>query len=594
MRWGWELRDLYRFCRPFAQAEPIRRQPVNAGTQEDLHRLQARLAYREQRGYRFVRRVFVAYFLALIPGFILGMLAGGEGAFGGVIFLWIVLLILNPELQLLRWRVQQARRDAEERARTAQERFERDHRAWKQAKAQHDAAERARVEAEYDWYGVVRPEPSPRRVNLYGGTPAGWQALLMTLGSSLLAGGRRLVVLDVSQREVPARLLAAALEEGLPLDEMVLPRDQARLQPFTGLDSDEAAVLLAEALHEADRGDRQGRNLDFRVLQRICRLLAPNLSMVRIAAGLRVLLGEEEPPGEYSSLSAEEYDQLSTLMGSDYRTNARLFERMMCLEADLSQLEQVGTSADRRVLSAAALQFVSLSHRGGTVNELYLELLVQLQLRRLRKAEAGHGLPVLIIAGADRLRERQLREFDSLTAEIGAPLICLFERYGEEQRRSIPSGDGAVGFMSLTDAEDAAAAAAQLGMVERFILSQTGSSRGSNSGQTWSFGQSQGETFTVAPGSDSYNYSTSNEQGRSSGRSQDVSRTLSLQERHEVEPRDLRAAKHTDLYLVMWQRAGRRGAATQDAGQRHVWYADCDPMIALDPRASQQPFALGA
>ncbi len=139
--------------------------------------------------------------------------------------------------------------------------------AWEGARDRHDAAEHAQLERTHLRYEVMRPEPTPRRATVYGGTPAGWQALLTTMGTSLLAGDHTLLILDLLEREAPARLLVAALEAGYLVDETVLPRDQERFDPLAGLSADEAVELLAEALRtQVGDAGRPTRNVDARVL----------------------------------------------------------------------------------------------------------------------------------------------------------------------------------------------------------------------------------------------------------------------------------------------------------------------------------------
>lgn len=321
------------------------------------------------------------------------------------------------------------------------------------------------------------------------------------------------------------------------------------------------------------RPDGRPRNVDARVLRVVCRTLAPALSMARLAAGLRVLLGETPPEGV---LTGDERTRLAGALGDEYRS--RVYHRLMLLEADVAQLDRVGTRPRTLPEDAARLRFVALSRQGGPMNELYLALLVQLQIRRLREAAAVHAQPTLVVVGADRLHARHLSELGRLSVALDAPLVYLSERFDERTRAHGGAAGTATAFMTLADPGEASAAADFIGTEEVLIAARA--SRGA--GGSFGFGGSRGTVVGLGGRMDTAG-------GPAAERSAALTETSRV-ERHVVQARNLRAAADTGLYLVAW--AGTPTAAGQpatEAQQRRVWFADCDPLIAADPRAASTP-----
>lgn len=591
LRLGWELRDIYEFCRPFPYPAPIAPSAPRPFPARIADWLRRRADYGRDAPPTLPLRIASSALVAWLVATALDL-----PFIATFILVLVAVLVLRPGVALMLGVARLLDGQAQRMAGSVHQHHATQMQHWQQAKARHDAAERARVEQQYAWYGVVRPEELPNRLNVCGGLRGGWQALVTTLGSSLLAGGRTVLILDLSQREVPAGLAAAATDAGVAIDEIVLPRDEARFNPFMGWEADEVAELLADALatQEAD-GGRAARSRDMRPLRAVCRVLAPDLRPARVAAGLYTVMGERTSSSD-NVLTPEEFSQLYEEFSDKYRDN--MYDRLDRLAADLEELRGLGT--DPQPSTPARLRFVSLSSRGGTINELYQEVLVQLQLRQLRTSASSRQQPVTIIAGADKLQDRHLEELGRLTSDSDAVLICLFEHFAERAQAAAGQTGSALAFMRLQHPEQADSAAAFIGNEEVFKLSQRGKSHGQTDTQTWSHGESRSWSFSEneaerGPLRHSYTETVgrSSESGGSRSQSHETSSNENLVVRHLVEPRDLRAAADTDLYLVQWGGGGRvRGRAAVDADKQHVRYADCDPLIALDPRAAQEPFAL--
>jgi hypothetical protein len=78
--------------------------------------------------------------------------------------------------------------------------------AWGQRAAQHEATELGRLSGMPEWGSVIIPAS---RTDVFGGTLAGWQALLTVHGASILAG-QPLLAIDLTGQHTTSMLTAAA------------------------------------------------------------------------------------------------------------------------------------------------------------------------------------------------------------------------------------------------------------------------------------------------------------------------------------------------------------------------------------------------
>ena len=85
------------------------------------------------------------------------------------------------------------------------------------------------------------------RVDVAGGTLAGWSALTGTLAGLRLAAGGEVTVLDLSEGAVAQDLLAMAAQAGVSPLVWVLPGDLPRLDLGAGLPAGPLADVLAAA-----------------------------------------------------------------------------------------------------------------------------------------------------------------------------------------------------------------------------------------------------------------------------------------------------------------------------------------------------------
>src|SRR6266700_7398482 len=81
--------------------------------------------------------------------------------------------------------------------------------AWRASVETWNAGERARIAQADLWYPVAADQ-AVSRVDVFGGTTDGWAALVTTLGASLLAADRFILLLDLSEHDVSRELAAMA------------------------------------------------------------------------------------------------------------------------------------------------------------------------------------------------------------------------------------------------------------------------------------------------------------------------------------------------------------------------------------------------
>jgi hypothetical protein len=196
IRLGWAFRDRSALAEPYPEPEP---DPGRVRGQA------ARQAAGAQVRYTRARRWVIRPSLAL--GLVLLLLAGyangthrGAGAWAALAA--AVIVAGTGLVYTLRcwWR----------RGRTAamppEESYRRALVAWQRRSAAHQAAELARLGPVPQWSVV---SPPMLRTDVFGGSLRGWQALLVTHGTSILAA-QPLLVMDLSGQHASGQLTSAA------------------------------------------------------------------------------------------------------------------------------------------------------------------------------------------------------------------------------------------------------------------------------------------------------------------------------------------------------------------------------------------------
>ena len=135
------------------------------------------------------------------------------------------------------------------------------------------------------WYGVALPTGIDR-LDVAGGTLAGWSALTSMLAGLRLAAGGEVTVLDLSEGAVARDLLAMAGQAGARPLVWVLPGDLPRLDLGAGLPAGALADVLAVAATAAgDLASPPDPVPDRAILERVARVLGGHRADDRGPAG---------------------------------------------------------------------------------------------------------------------------------------------------------------------------------------------------------------------------------------------------------------------------------------------------------------------
>jgi hypothetical protein len=534
-RLGWEWRKVEDYYSPFARQEPAERIYVN---DKDALR----------------QSIFQAYMQANVN---LSIVAGT----GGLLY---PVVARNRRRKAARQN-QAAVAEWQEEWRNFIARHDAALTAWRRERDDWEARERQRVDQLAAW-GALQPTQQSRRLDIYGGTTIGWQALTTTLGASMLASGQDLFVLDLSQADVSALLFAASAKAGLPTHVDILPDVAEDFDVFGGLDAGAIKDLLVEALH-ASGGDGAGKDLAIydKILGGICNVLQPHLTIERIHSGLRVLLRESAPGGDI--LSETEWSRVAELFGEESREVVR--PHLVQLESQLNPLRDLGRSPTRGA-NAGDARCVGVaigSKSGGLLNEVLVSVLVQRTIYGLREGTTTDR--VLFVVGADLLTRQDLEKLDSLATTRRTRVVYLFRQLRGDVLEVVGGGAATAAVMRLGNPREAEQVADFIGRDHEFVLAQT--NRGKST--TWSTNWGESKTYAGMPSS-SASWGAGKQVGDTEG--EVIERT------HEylVEPDVLKGLPETVLMLVELSGGGRTA----------IRVANCNPELAGGPRTSLTPF----
>ncbi|MGH3992084.1 MAG: hypothetical protein ACRDSN_06410, partial [Pseudonocardiaceae bacterium] len=456
---GWVFRDRFQFIEPFPEPPPVHYQ-----VPEHLLRAQAEAPKKHSRTVTLT--VFAT--VGVLGFFVLAsacaaVIASGEAAFttfmiGGLLAAGFAVPIIavsaNKKSSAMRAvALEQQRLDSLHAHQTHD---------WRQRKANFEAHQHARVHNLDEW-GAATTAPGTRRVDIFGGNLWAWQAFLTVYGTSALAA-RPVIVLDLSRELVSYELAHLANAAGVPVDAQLLPDQLATTTLLHGL----PAQYLVDALIESMYGDnpaaaRSERSMDDRILTAVCEYLGDNLSMGRLAAGLRALMGQPDPSGY---LTAKERNHITDeLFSADYRQHAQ--QRLQRLEAHIKPLETLGVQSDYDGLGYLTCMAMA-SDTNNPRSELLTDLLVQWLTTRI--AADLTSIPEVIIAGADVIALRHLERLSDACERRNIRLTVLFRHLRNASAQFI--GGGVTGFMKMGNATEATQAAEHIGKQHKFVVSQ--------------------------------------------------------------------------------------------------------------------------
>jgi hypothetical protein len=341
------------------------------------------------------------------------------------------------------------------------------------------------------WYAVPVPDGIDR-VDIAGGTLAGWSAMLTMAAAYHLAAGGEVTVVDLSGGAVAADLTGLCAQTGgAPPAVWVLPDDLPRLDLAAPLSPGELADVLALcASVTEEHSSARDLAIDTAILDRVIGVLddgaasrgtasrgtASGIQLRRVMAALRALAQVGDPQADLAAglLTEREAGALSVLFGQG-ATDRLVLDRALGLEAQLRALAPLGSEPVR--LPRGRLRVVAVDGRASAQSATALGSFVVTALTRLiGQAQATPGPAswrhTLFLLGAERLRADVLDRLTDACEAGRAGLVLGYRSMPPHVRQRIGRGNAAVAFMRLGNAEDAKAASEQLGTAHRFVLSQ--------------------------------------------------------------------------------------------------------------------------
>ncbi|MEV5570993.1 hypothetical protein AB0L06_13170 [Spirillospora sp. NPDC052269] len=423
----------------------------------------------------------------LLTGRPLRVIAAGGGAFAALIMLCAILGVLPwafagaglvacavvlgiTGAPLWRSRQNALARNEAEAVRAARERIVREKERAALARAHEDAQrawerKRSAYEAQREWYPVAVP-PGVDRVDVVGGTLAGWTAAVTTMGAARLAVGARVTVIDLSEGAVARDLLGVAAQRGDDPLVWVLPGDLPRLDATRGLTPEALADVLSLVVGAGEEeGGTRDLSFDNSILERILEVLGPDATIPRITAALRVLAQVGDPRDDLRRglLTDDELARVASLFGRD-ATDRIVIKRAWALEAQLRKLERLAAEPVR--LPPSRLHVISMDRRAGVLTNRVLGTYVATALtHRVREAPpSGHWDHTLFLCGAEKLRGDVLDRLIDACEATGTGLVLMYRSITPHVRERLGRrGHAAVGFMRLGNTEDARVAAEHIG-----------------------------------------------------------------------------------------------------------------------------------
>jgi len=376
-------------------------------------------------------------------------------------------------------------------------------------------------ERQPSWFAARLPTGIDR-LDLAGGTLAGWSALLTTIAATHLSLGGEVTVVDLTEGAVAADLIGLASRSGLSPLVWVLPADLPRLDLGHGFDVPTLADVLALAAGAGSERTRPGesagldRATDFALIERLLRALGPQASIAQLASALRVLADIGPPRADLRAglITAEQLDRIGTMFGRG-GSDRVVIERAWAIEAKLRVLETLGTAPAE--LPASVLRVAALDRQSGVIGNAALRAyLVAALTQMLRQAPSGSPWQhTLCLFGAERLGGDAIDRLSDACEVSRTGLVLGYRSIPATARERLGRGNAAVAFMRLGNGDDARVASELIGTEHRFVVGQLTDTVGTSVTDTWgdSYTSTVGTADSVA---DSISISLS--RGESTGR----------------------------------------------------------------------------
>ncbi|MGW0946068.1 hypothetical protein ACWD4O_26515 [Streptomyces sp. NPDC002623] len=603
-RLGWIYRDPESLRHPFVEPEPQREQ-VAAGYENQA--TAARLDHQDRRGSALKIGGGVA-----AACFVLSFYFGPAMAIIGV----VVLVLGLARLALAQQKLSSATGALTAQHGALEQRFQSSWQVWQQRRQYHESQQEQWVRS-LDAWGTRPIGPDTRRLDVFGGSQRGREGFLTVFGTSTLQE-RPVIVVDLTQALVCRELSMLAEAAGVPVDVQLLPGRMAESSIVGGLAPHELVHALVEAVHgDNPEAGRAERAVDTRILTQLCGALGADVSLARLGAGLRVLMGETD---DTKCLGRDERNRIADDLLND-KNKDQVRDSLFRLVSFVHPLEQLGTARGGRgpgYLTCLALDFGA----GSASTELLADLAVQSVMRRLSTFE--ETAPSVVVAlGEQGLQRRHLEQLAQVCERRGAQLVLSHPHLRDAAEQMI--GGGTVAFMKLGNHQEANVAADFIGREHSFVLHSLtdtegrtvntsvartigssvsrgtthsesvtrGSNWGSSSSTSYQAGASpfsastststsSGGSYSETTGiSTSVTHSTNESTTRTTGDSDSTSLATGRQRVYEyvLEPTQLQALAEFSL-LVVERRAG---------GAVQVHPVDCNPNIVFLDRVSMSP-----
>ncbi|MFL6140691.1 MAG: hypothetical protein ACJ72N_02330 [Labedaea sp.] len=608
-RWGWEFVE----PRPASTYPHVGQYPQwKEPPQPDLSDPQRRHA---------IAKAKLAKQLAWAGGLVLvGLITLGASVGFGLFLILIggviggrALYMVNAPLSAIRNLEQQS----SDRKHTLRQEFNKVKASWDAKIAQHDQSERQRLANTPLLYPLALTSV-PSRVDVFGGTPAGWAALLATLSGSALTGGSSILVLDLSGQEVSGALQSLSQARGVPLTTVAVPNDLSRGGLLGDLDGRELADVLSEAMGsmrpKTDQVDLQ--SMDAELIHTVARRLERPLTFARLAAGVEVLRSIYDPDTE-GPLSADEVRKLTNQVDLIDKSE-RVRDELRFIGNQLELLVEGRGQSGRRdgtgteavdLWSDHGLTVVQTDSRNRRQKDFADRVLFQAVVHSLADKQVPVGDPMLIVVGADELGRSSLEAMVRNAWGARVRLVYLFEHLREDTADMLGGMDSVALLMRLGNGREAATAAEYIGRGHTFKLSQLtrqmgrtatdggsssttdteggsesvtrGRSDTSTSGGSFSGGSHSSRSFgTSWSHSLTDTWSTSWQKAKNWSESTSTTDGQTLQRSYDfsVEPTEIQNLEPTQFILVDSAPQGRR-----------ITMGDCFPGIAMVDRVSLTP-----
>ncbi|MGW0710964.1 hypothetical protein ACWD4G_34265 [Streptomyces sp. NPDC002643] len=613
-RVGWIYRDPESLRQPFVEPEP-QREELDGGYEDRVRA--ARLKRKDHiRGALRIGIPFLAvcYLLNLLLGMVTPTIGGV--VVGTVIFTvgGVVVGILVMRVAYAAWRFSAATRARAAQETAQEQRFHYDWQSWHQRRTLHEAQQRQWV-AGLDAWGALPFGAGTRRLDVFGGSQRGREGFLTVFGASTLRE-RPLIVLDLTQALVCRDLSVLAEAGGVPLDVQLLPSRMAESGIMSGLAPHELVQALVEAMHgDSPESDRAERAVYTRILTQLCGALGEDVSLARLGAGLRVLVGETD---DAKALSREERNRIADDLFSD-KNKDQIRDRVFRLASFVHPLEQLGTAREGHgpgYLTCVALDFGA----GSASTEMLADLAMQSVMRRLSSFQEEP--PCVVVAlGEQGLQRHHLEQLAQVCERRGAQLVFVHPHLREAGEELI--GGGTVAFMRLGNHQEATIAADFLGRHHSFVLHSltdtegrtvntsvaktvgSSTSRGTTASHSVTHGRNWGRSGSTTyqdflnPLSTSNSTNSGGSHSRTTGTSTSVTHSTNESTAHTtgdsdstslatgrqrvyeyaLEPTQLQSLAEFNLLVV----------ERQPGGAVLVHAADCNPNVVLLDRVSTQP-----